>query len=257
MHSKYLLFILSLCVTLSWAGTPSYIDLSHDYSSATLHWPSSTPFKITKAIAKTIPNGFYVSVRDYESNEHVGTHMDAPNHFAKGHPGISEIPLTQLIGPAITVDVVNEAKSNPDYQIGIKDFQKWEKIHGEIPAGTIVLLNTGYGKYWSQWALYSGTKKTGADSLTELHFPGLDPAAAKWLVKERKIKAVGIDTFSIDYGQTKEFDTHQILTKENIPIFENVASMEQLPATNFKIIALPMKIKGGTGAPLRIIAELG
>lgn len=256
MLLKYMVFILSLVAVQAWAGTPHYIDLTHDFSGETLNWPTTIPFKINGVIAETTPAGFYISARDYVSHEHSGTHMDAPNHFAKGHPGVDGVPISHLIGDAIKIDVSKEVNHHSDYQIGIKDFQQWEKHHGKIPNGTIILLSTGFGNYWPHWEKYSGTKNTGAESVAHLHFPGLDPKAAEWLVNERKIKAVGIDTFSIDYGQTKLFATHQILTKNNIPIFENVASMDKLPANHFTIYALPMKIKEGTGAPLRIVAML-
>lgn len=255
MKNMYLVLFLSIISFNCLAADLHYIDLTHNLSKTTLNWPTTTPFTITHTIAES-DNGFYVSVRDYASNEHAGTHIDAPNHFAKGHSGVADIPLEQLIGSAIKVDASHAVKNNSDYQVGIKDFIEWEKINGKIPANTIVLISTGYGKYWPNRELYSGTKKSGAASLTDLHFPGLDPNAALWLVQERKIKAVGIDTFSIDYGQTKQFLTHQVLTKNNIPIFENIADMDKLPDTDFTIYALPAKIQDGTGAPLRIVAAI-
>jgi kynurenine formamidase len=254
MSFKGLLFILALTSSAAWAGTPQYIDLSHDYSAETPHWPGSPAFKITHVFTASKPGEG--SVRDYASNEHVGTHMDAPNHFSKGHPGIDAIPLSELIGPAIKIDVSQEANKNRDYLIGIKDFEQWEASNGKIPAGSIVLLSTGFGRYWPQMEKYSGVKSAAAENSTHLHFPGLDPLAAAWLVNERHIKAIGIDTLSIDFGQSKTFEAHQFLTQRNIPIFENVARMEALPAKQFRIYALPMKIKDGTGAPLRIVAQL-
>lgn len=254
MSFKMHLCVFALAMTCAVSNAAQYLDLSHDYSAETLHWPGSPAFRITQAlIAKKTGD---VSVRDYASNEHVGTHMDAPRHFAKGHPGIDAIPLSELVGPAIKVDVSPEVKNNRDYQIGIKDFEHWEAQHGKIPAGMIVLLSTGYGDYWPQMEKYAGVRTADSKNASHLHFPGLDPKAAAWLVNERKIKAVGIDTFSIDYGQSRTFESHQFLTQHNIPIFENVASMTALPADHFMIYALPMKIKDGTGAPLRILAQL-
>src|SRR6185312_4747187 len=146
MLAKHLLAITFLITTPIHAIAAQYIDLTHDYSAQTLHWPGSPSFSITHTTESTKP--FYVSVRDYASNEHTGTHIDAPIHFAKGHPGVDKIPLIDLIGPAIKIDVSNKVKNNPDYQISIEDFMQWEKIQGKIPARTIVLLSTGYGKYW-------------------------------------------------------------------------------------------------------------
>jgi kynurenine formamidase len=258
MKSKYLISIICALLTFqAHAQAPHYIDLTHELSEKTLTWPTSTPFKVTETFADMTPAGYYCSVRGYESHEHTGTHMDAPNHFAKGHVGIDGITLSQLIGPAVNIDVRKAIATHPDYLIGIHDIKLWESQHGKIPAGTIVLLNTGYSKFWPNLAKYSGTEKTGEASLTDLHFPGLDPKAANWLVTDRKIKAIGIDAFSIDYGQSKKFESHQILTKANVPIFENVASMIELPADHFMIYAFPAKIKDGTGAPLRIVAQVG
>jgi len=258
MQTKILLAVIGALIAIQTsAKAPHYIDLTHELSEQTLTWPTSKPFKITQAFADITPGGYYCAAREYESHEHSGTHMDAPNHFAKGHVGVDGVPLSQLIGPAINIDVQKAVATHPDYLIGIHDIKQWESRHGKIPAGTIVLLNTGYSKFWSNLAKYSGTKKTGPGSLTDLHFPGLDPKAATWLVTDRKIKAIGIDAFSIDYGQSKKFESHQILTKANVPIFENVASMTKLPANHFKIYAFPAKIKDGTGAPLRVVAEVG
>ncbi len=176
--------------------------MSHDYSEQTLNWPTSEPFHVTNTIVMT--DQFYVSARDYASNEHAGTHLDAPNHFAKGHHGISEISLNNLIGQAIKVDVSNPVKLNRDYLVTIDDFKNWEKVNGKIPNHTIILLNTGFGHYWSNKEKYAGTKEVGEKSLGELHFPGLDPKAALWLIQQRKVKAIGIDTFSIDFGHSKK-----------------------------------------------------
>lgn len=253
---RLIIIFISFFYLITAKAAHSYIDLTHEFSKDTLSWPESKPFSILHTFAETMPTGFYVSARDYESNEHLGTHIDAPNHFVKNHGGVDQISLSSVIGPAIKIDVTNKAKINPDYQVNIDDFHQWEIMHGTIPEGSIILLSTGWGKYWPQWEKYAGTHKTGENSLKDLHFPGLDPKAAKWLVNIRKIKAIGIDTFSIDYGQTTHFHSHQLLTKSNIPIFENVADMQKIPDNNFYVYALPMKIKNGTGAPLRIIADI-
>ena len=132
----------------------------------------------------------------------------------------------------------------------------WKEKFGKIKDRTIILLRTGYGKYYPNKIEYLGTELKGAEGVSNLHFPGLDPKAADWLVKERNIKAVGLDTPSIDYGQSTEFMSHRILCEKEIPIFENVANLDKLPEDNIFVIALPMKIKGGSGGPLRIIAKV-
>ena len=125
-----------------------------------------------------------------------------------------------------------------------------------MPDGIIVLLRTGYGAFWPDREKYMGTAELGAEAVEKLHFPGLDPEAAKWLVQERKIHAIGLDTPSIDRGQSSLYESHQILFKANIPAFENVANLDQLPESGFTVIALPMKIRDGSGGPLRIVAVL-
>jgi kynurenine formamidase len=158
------------------------------------------------------------------------------------------------MGNGIVIDVTSECASNPDYQVSVADFEKWEKRNGRIRPGTIVLLHTGFGKRYPDRKSYLGTDERGADAVPKLHFPGLDPAAARWLTQNRSIKAIGLDTASIDYGQSTLFESHRALFEKNIPAFENVANLDQLPAKGFSVIALPMKIKGGSGGPLRIVA---
>jgi kynurenine formamidase len=154
----------------------------------------------------------------------------------------------------VVVDVTGPSAQNRDYLITPDDFIQWEKKHGKIPEHCIVLLNTGFSKYWGDKEKYTGTLKTGAEGVAELHFPGLGKEAAEWLVKERKIKAVGIDTPSIDFGQSKDFLTHRTLCAANVTAYENIANPGQLPATGCYLVAAPMKIKGGSGSPLRLLA---
>lgn len=244
------------CLLQTPAFATYYIDLTHEMSEHTHSWPGATKYAVTKTYVENLPGGVKVTTRDYVANEHSGTHMDAPSHFAPGHAGVDQVSLSKLIGPAIHIDVRDKVKSNPDYQINISDFLAWEKKYGKIPEGSIVLLNTGYDKYWDDYRKYTGTTPKDANQSTKFHFPGLHPDTAKWLVEQRKIKAIGIDTFSIDYGQTNQYLTHQILTKNDVPIFENVCHIDKLPPNHFNVLALPMKIKDGTAAPLRITAEL-
>ena len=152
------------------------------------------------------------------------------------------------------IDVSEKTSKNSDYLIKIEDLKAWESEFGNIPSGSIVLFQTGFGKYYPDAKKYLGTTNRGPEAVKELHFPGLSKDAAEWLIKNRKIKAVGLDTASIDYGQSTDFAAHVALMTQNVPAFENVANLENLPAKGFQIIALPMKIKGGSGGPIRIIA---
>lgn len=238
-------------------ATGKWVDLSYDFSEKTLYWPNNpTGFKLDTQFNGTTPAGFYYSSNAFFTPEHGGTHLDAPVHFARGKWSVDEIPLQQLLGEAVVIDVSTKTNNNPDYLISIADVQTWEKEYGIIPQNAIVLFKTGWGKFYPDAEKYLGTKEKGDAAIANLHFPSIDPELATWLVKNRKIKAVGIDTASVNYGQSKDFKTHQILYAENIIGFENIANIEALPVEGSFIIALPMKIKGGTGGPLRIIAWL-
>jgi kynurenine formamidase len=154
----------------------------------------------------------------------------------------------------VVVDVSSQAARDAGYQIAVGDLQGWERTHGRIPDGSILLLRTDFSRRWPDAAAYLGTAERGAAAVPKLHFPGLHPDAARWLVAERAIGAIGIDTASIDYGQSTVFESHRALYEKNIPAFENLARLDQLPATGSHVVALPMKIARGSGAPLRAIA---
>lgn len=234
--------------------TGAWVDLSHAFSKETVYWPTATPFSLEVVSAQRTPAGYYYAANDFSTSEHGGTHLDAPIHFAEGRHTTDQVPLEQLIGPAVVVDVTSRAKADPDYRLDRVALEAWEGSNGRIPDGTIVLVRTGWSARWPDKASYLGTTKRGPAGVAELHFPGIDSTAAMWLAEERKVKAVGIDTPSIDYGQSKSFDTHRILLGRNIPAFENVAALDRVPATGAVVVALPMKIEGGSGGPLRIVA---
>jgi kynurenine formamidase len=231
-----------------------WIDLTHDFEESTVYWPTNVPFKHDTVSYGITPNGYFYSSFRYSAEEHGGTHFDAPLHFAQGGRSIEQITPEELTGPAITVDISKQSSDNRDYLVSIDDLRQWEKKHGQIPKQSIVLLHTGFGSYWADHEKYTGTLLAGAEGVAELHFPGLGPDAANWLVKDRKIKAVGIDTPSIDFGQSKDFMTHRILCSNNITAYENIANLGMVPATGSYIVASPMKIKGGSGSPLRLLA---
>ncbi len=230
------------------------VDLSYSYGDDTIYWPTADKFEKTTDFEGMTEGGYYYSAYTVRTAEHGGTHLDAPVHFAEGMLASDELPVDQLMGPAILIDVTEGAQADRDYLVSVADFDKWETEYGSIPDGSIVLLRTGYGRFWPDAERYMGTAERGAEAVSKLHFPGLDPDAATWLVENRSIHAIGIDTPSIDRGQSGLFESHRILFAENIPAFENVANLDRLPGTGFVIIALPMKIEGGSGGPLRIVA---
>lgn len=240
-----------LAELFSGAGA-EWIDMSYPYDEETIFWPTARSFELETVAAGLTEAGYYYAANNFCTAEHGGTHLDAPIHFAEGRHTADEIPLERLIGTAAVVDVSRAAASDPDYQVTVADLTAWEAEHGPIPDGAVLLLYTGWGTRWPDREAYLGTSLTGMDAVPELHFPGLHPDAARWLVEHRRIDALGIDTPSIDYGQSTQFESHQVLYAQDIPAFENVAALERLPSTGAYVIALPMKIAGGSGGPLRI-----
>lgn len=231
-----------------------WVDLTWDFEESTVYWPTNVTFTHDTVAYGINDKGYFYSSFKYAAEEHGGTHFDAPLHFAEGGRSIEQIPVDELTGEGVLVDISEKVGENRGYLIPATDFNAWEAENGKIPDGAIVLIRTGFGKYWGNKQEYTGTTKSGAEGVEELHFPGLSPQAAEWLVKERKIKAVGIDTPSIDYGQSKDFLSHRFLCGNNITAYENLANLEILPASGFYVVAAPMKIKGGSGSPLRILA---
>jgi kynurenine formamidase len=232
------------------------VDLSHAFDADTIFWPTEEGFVLERDPAGAADADYYFTANRFRTAEHGGTHIDAPIHFFPDRWTVDQIPLERLLGPAILVDVSGQAKLDPDYQVSVEDLTEWEAQHGPIPNRTIVLLRTGFGAYWPDRQRYLGTEKQGSEAVPLLHFPGLHPDAARWLAQEREIAAIGLDTASIDYGQSQRFESHRALFEQSIPAFENLANLDQLPARGFSVIALPMKIRGGSGSPLRAVAIL-
>jgi kynurenine formamidase len=232
-----------------------YVDLTHDLSSDSVFWPTGETFQLTKVADGVTDKGYYYASNRFSGNEHGGTHLDAPVHFAQGHWTVEQIPLDRLIGSAVVVDVSAASAANADYQVSVADFNGWEAKHGPIEPDSIVLIRTDFSKRWPDARSYLGTDEKGDGAVAKLHFPGLQPDAARWLI-EKRVKAVGLDTASIDYGQSTLFESHRILYERNIPAFENLAALDALPPRGATVYALPMKIKGGSGGPLRAIAAV-
>ena len=230
------------------------VDLTHAFDADTIYWPTAGGFVLDQVAHGKTDKGFFYAANKFCAAEHGGTHLDAPIHFFEGRRTTEQIPVEQLIGASVRVDVRARCAQDRDHRIAVADLVAFEIRNGRIPPGTIVLLQTGWGARWADRAAYLGTARTGPEAVAELHFPGLHPEAARWLVRDRSVKAVGIDTASIDHGPSSSFESHVVLTEANVPVFENVASLDGLPETGFVVAALPMKIRGGSGGPLRIVA---
>jgi len=231
-----------------------WVDLTHEFSEDSIYWPTADTFKKTTVFSGHTDGGFYYTAYNFSAAEHGGTHVDAPIHFSENRHTVDQIPIEQFIAQGIVIRIKDKVKENRNYQFSVKDILDWEKKYGKIPDNSILLIDTGSSQFWPDRKKYMGTNERGQEAVKKLIFPGIHPNAAKFLTTKRKIKAVGLDTPSIDFGGSTLFKTHQILFKENILGFENVANLDKLPIKGFMIIALPMKIKGGSGAPLRIVA---
>jgi kynurenine formamidase len=231
------------------------VDLTHPFDERTVYWPNApSTFKLTKLADGLTEGGYYYRTNSFCAPEHGGTHLDAPSHFAKDGWATDQIPVARLVARAVVLDVSKQAASDPDYRLTAEDVRAFEKRNGTIPAGAIALLRTGWGARWPDRKRYLGDDTPGETS--HLHFPSYGKEAAELLAKERKVAALGLDTASIDYGPSKDFIVHQIVGAANVPGLENLANLDQLPETGAWIVALPMKIAGGSGGPLRAVALL-
>lgn len=228
------------------------VDLTYAYDESTIYWPTDPPFKWTKELWGPSPGGYWYASARFAASEHGGTHLDSPIHFGKDQATVDQIPVSRLVGPAVVVDVQESAAADRDYRLRVDDLTRWESVHGPIPEGAIVVVRSGWGKFWPDKGRYLGTALAG--DTAHLHFPGVSREAAEWLVAQRKIAGVAIDTPSLDHGPSRDFIAHRTLNGAGIYGIENLANAEKLPETGAVLIALPMKIKGGSGGPTRVIA---
>ena len=229
------------------------VDLSHAYGGDTLYWPTDTDgFRLDTLAEGETPGGYFYAAKAFATAEHGGTHLDAPFHFAEGGDDTATIPLDRLILPGIVIDVSEAAAADPDYLVTVEDVTTWEDEHGRVPKGSAVLIRTGWAARWPDALAYLGDDTPGETA--DLHFPGIGEEATRLLVEERRAGLLGIDTASIDHGQSTDFIAHQVGAAAGVPNLENVADLSGLPPTGFLLVALPMKIEGGTGAPVRIVA---
>jgi len=230
------------------------VDLTYSFGPDTIYWPTAESFTMTQVSHGPTPGGYFYAANNICMAEHGGTHMDAPIHFAEGKATADQVAVTSGIGPAVVVDVRDRAAADRDYRLQVADLAAWETQHGRIPRGAIVIMFSGWGGRWGDKLRYLGTDKAG--DIGNLHFPGFSKEAAEFLVREREIDAIAVDTASIDYGPSQDFMVHRIVNGANKPAFENLAHVDRLPAVGATIIALPMKIAGGSGGPTRVIALL-
>ncbi|HEX9286690.1 MAG TPA: cyclase family protein [Thermoanaerobaculia bacterium] len=229
------------------------VDLTHPFDADTIYWPTSpTRFQLTTLTSGMTEGGWFYSANSFCAPEHGGTHLDAPIHFGRGQKTVDQVPVRQLVAPAIRIDVAEAAASDPDHRLSLAEVRAWEKRHGTIPGGAIVLLRTGWSRLWPDRKRYLGDDTPGDAS--NLHFPSYGADAAGFLVRERHVGALGVDTASIDHGPSKDFPVHRLVAAANVPGLENLTDLESVPEAGAWVVALPMKIAGGSGGPLRAIA---
>ena len=229
------------------------VDLTHAFSERTLYWPTATSgFTLDRQSYGHTAGGWFYASNAFCAPEHGGTHLDAPIHFFEGRQTADQVPLDRMIAPAVVIDVRDRTASDADYRLTVEDVEAWERRHGRIAAGTIVLLNTGWSTRWPDRRRYFGDDTPGDAS--RLHFPSYGEDAARLLVAERRVAALGVDAASIDYGQSSDFRVHRVAAEANVPGLENLTNLDQLPPRGATVIALPMKIEGGSGGPARAIA---
>jgi kynurenine formamidase len=255
-----LLGILLLAGCLTTGASPELsgdlVDLTHSFDAETIYWPTAPGFELHVDFEGRTEGGWFYESNTLRTSEHGGTHLDAPVHFAEGRPSTAEIPLERLVAKAVVIDVSAACAADRDHAITPIEIEAWEQAHGRIPDGAIVLFHTGFDRHWPDAEAYLGTAQRGPEGVAALRFPGLSAGAARWLVERRVVAAVGIDTASLDPGRSKTFDAHRILFARDVPGFENVTGLGALPPVGATVIALPMKIRSGSGGPLRIIAVL-
>lgn len=233
------------------------LDLTYIYDESTIYWPTAKSFLLEKLSWGVSKGGLWYASNNFSASEHGGTHVDAPVHFARNGRTIEKIPLEEWIGPAVKVDVTEKCEKNRDYLLGVDDLKSWENKYGKIPDGAWVIMYTGIDtRYYPDKKKVLGTDKKGEDALPELSFPGFSPESVEFLVKERNIRGIAIDTPSIDCGKSKDFKVHQILCGADKLALENIANLDKLPPSGAMLYVIPIPIRDGTGAPARVFAIL-
>jgi kynurenine formamidase len=226
----------------------SVIDLTHNLNDHSPNWEGSaqSPFQ-AKELGNIDRDGYFS--RSFSTQEHYGTHLDAPAHFARGMWTVDQIPVERLVRPLVVIDVRTKARSNVDYEVSVQDIADWESAHGEIPSGAVVLAYTGWDERWNSPKEY---RNVGSDHLP--HFPGYGLETAKFLVKTRSVVGLGIDTMSVDKGDSTTYPVHQFTSKESVYHLENVANLGLVPPAGATVVVAPIKLEGGSGGPARVLA---
>jgi kynurenine formamidase len=260
VQTKRILLFLAVCwLFLSACSSQqpgrTMLDMTYPLDDAAIFWPTAKPFSLTKVAWGITEGGWWYASNEFSASEHGGTHADAPIHFGAGGRTIDQIPLAEWIGPAVKVNVTEQCSQDRDYLLTGDDLKAWEKDNGRIPAGSWVIMYTGIGtRHYPDRKMVLGTEKTGEEAIPELSFPGFSVESVEFLLGERNIRGIAIDTPSIDRGKSRDFKVHQVLFAADKLALENIAKLDQLPAKGATLYVIPMFIKEGTGAPARVFA---
>jgi len=250
-------YILAAALLLSTScATLKFVDLTHPYANrTTFAWPSDgkiNGFWIKPVFKEILDANTTLQGNEFWAQEHSGTHIDAPHHFFENGWSVDQLPIDRMIGvPAVVVDISKKAETNPDATLDAEDLVKWEEQYGRIPDHSVILMNSGYGVHYTNFAKYVGSPTSDPK---QFHFPGFGPSGAKWLTANRDVYGIGVDTASADAAVTPDFKVHRELLKNNYYLLENVANVHLLDPTGWKLHILPIKLEGGTGGPTRIVA---
>ncbi len=225
-------------------GSARLVDLTQPLGPETALWPGSRPFAAT-TVAEYEADGCYA--RELEVPEHAGTHFDAPAHFARDGKLVDEVEIEALFCPAVKLDVRATVRDDPSATVDATVIRELEERDGVIPQGSAVLVHMGWDAYWQNPAGYLGEP--------ELAFPGLTCDAAELLV-ERGIAGLGVDTLSVDPGDSRDFPVHKTILPAGIWQLEGLIELERVPARGAWLVTAPLRLVAGSGAPARVFAIL-
>jgi kynurenine formamidase len=230
-------------------GKTRVLDLSYAINDKLVPWPGDKRWFEAQVNATVEKNGYFT--RSFWMLEHYGTHLDAPIHFPPGKATVDQIAATKFFGPAVVLDVRQESARDADYQVPAAHVEAWEKTHGRIPEGAVVLLRTGWASRWPD-----AQKYRNQDGQGKMHFPGFSVDAAKILIA-RKVSGIGCDTLSTDYGTSEDFAVHHLVLGAGLYQLENLADLSEVPEAGAFLVVAPIKLEGGSGGAVRVFALVG
>lgn len=223
----------------------SVVDLTQSLGPETVLWPGSKPVELEPVTEIETEGSFAQLLR---APEHSGTHLDAPAHFVPSGTTADRIPAEALVVPCAVLDVRERAASDPDFALESEDLALLEEEDGWIDRGSAVLLGTGWDAYRNDPARYLGGADPGS-----LSFPGFGIGAAESLV-ERGVVGIGTDTVSVDRGGDTEFPVHHTTLSAGLWHLEGLVGLDALPPRGATLFIGALPLKGGSGAPARVLA---